>query len=192
MGLKENISAIKQEIGAEEQFLESMIKGERFIKKYKKIILAILIALAIFGVVYAVVNFVHERRLQAGNEAYLTLMSDAKDVKALESLASNNPQLHNLFMLTTALQNEDKIALQKLSQFKDDVIIADFAAYQLASFEGKTIQTSELFEGLVQLQKGYALMLKGKVAEARLEFALINDNSPLKNIARSLEHYQGK
>ena len=35
MALKDDIAGIKQEIGTEEQFLESIIKSELFIKKYK-------------------------------------------------------------------------------------------------------------------------------------------------------------
>ncbi|WNY98242.1 hypothetical protein SUSP_000660 [Sulfurospirillum sp. 'SP'] len=38
MGLKENIKAVKEEISTEEQFLEGMIKSERFFNRNKKYI----------------------------------------------------------------------------------------------------------------------------------------------------------
>ena len=39
LALKDDIEGIKEQIGTEEQFLQSMIKSELFIKKYKNICL---------------------------------------------------------------------------------------------------------------------------------------------------------
>jgi len=46
-------------------------------------------------------------------------------------------------------------------------------------------------KGMVLLQEGYALLKEKKVEEARLKFAQIDANSPLKQIVKNLEHYQG-
>ena len=45
--------------------------------------------------------------------------------------------------------------------------------------------------GFVFLQEGYALLKEKKIAEAKIKFAQIDPNSPLKQIAQNLEHYQG-
>ena len=47
MAIKDDIDSIKEELNTQEQFLENIIKSERFFKKYKKIIIAI----AVLGVV---------------------------------------------------------------------------------------------------------------------------------------------
>ncbi|MBF0984133.1 MAG: hypothetical protein HXK63_03205, partial [Campylobacter sp.] len=36
MALKDDIESVKKEIGTEEQFLESVIKSEIFVRRYKK------------------------------------------------------------------------------------------------------------------------------------------------------------
>ena len=39
MAIKDDIDSIKEELNTQEQFLENIIKSERFFKKYKKIII---------------------------------------------------------------------------------------------------------------------------------------------------------
>ena len=37
MAIKDDIDSIKEELNTQEQFLENIIKSERFLKKYKKV-----------------------------------------------------------------------------------------------------------------------------------------------------------
>lgn len=192
LGLKENIDALKQEISTEEQFLESIIKGERFFKKYKKVIISSVAVLFIGLGVYGGVSFVNERKIEASNEAYKVLISNPKDEQALNMLKDNNERLHKLFLFSQAIKNGDKVVLSELSSFKEDPILSDLSAYQLSGLEAKDEVKSELLRGLALLQAGYKLLLEDKINEAKLQFAQIDVSSPLKNIANSLEHYQGK
>jgi hypothetical protein len=192
LGLKENIDAVKEEISTEEQFLESIIKGERFFKKYKKLIIAI-VSLAFFGLVaYGVISYINKQKIEASNNAYKVLLSNPQDSEALNNLKTNNIRLYNLFVFSQAIQNDDKVALKELSAQKDDVIISDLAQYQLAGLEGQKEAKSDILRGMALLQEGYTLMVDGKVSEAKLKFAQIDLSSPVKNIANSLEHYHGK
>ena len=70
MGLKENINAVKEELSTEEQFLESIIKGERFFKRNKKIIIGglVLVALGIGG--YIINDALKTQKLKESNIAY--------------------------------------------------------------------------------------------------------------------------
>ena len=67
MGLKENINAVKEELSTEEQFLESIIKGERFFKRNKKIIIGglVLVALGIGG--YIINDALKTQKLKESN-----------------------------------------------------------------------------------------------------------------------------
>ena len=47
MSLKDNIKHIKDELNSEEKFFENIVRAEKFLKKYKKI----LIAFAFIGIV---------------------------------------------------------------------------------------------------------------------------------------------
>jgi hypothetical protein len=192
LSLKENINAVKQEISTEEQFLESLIKGERFFKKYKKIIISLGIIAILALLAYGVTTYMHQSKIEKANEAYAKLLKNPKDSKALQALQANDKKLFELFSLSRALQDEDKAKLLEISKLQDSPILSDIAFYQLNSLENKDDKKTKLLKGMSLLHEGYALLLKGKIEEAKLKFAQITQNSPLKNVANNLEHYQGK
>lgn len=190
MGIKENIKAVKEEISTEEQFLEGIIKTERFFKAKKRYIIGAL-AIAILGVIgYSANEFLEQNRLQSSNAAYSALLKDSQNVQALQTLKEKNEKLYEMFLLQSALGKSDKETLKKLTQSKQ-VVVSDVAAYQLAQMEQGSPLKSELLSGFVFLQEGYELLKENKIAEAKLKFAQIDLNSPLKQIAQNLEHYQG-
>ncbi len=191
MGLKENIQVVKKEISTEEQFLEGMIKSERFFNRNKKYIFSA-VALIVLGVSgYTIDTLMTEKRLKASNEAYTMLLKDANNTSAQETLKQKNPKLYMMFLFETALLKGDVEALKEVALSKENPIVADVAAYQLSQLDLNSTLKGELMSGMVLLQEGYALLKEKKVDEARLKFAQIDANSPLKQIAKNLEHYQG-
>ena len=191
MGLKENIQVVKKEISTEEQFLEGMIKSERFFKRNKKYIFSA-VALIVLGVSgYTIDTLMTEQRLKASNEAYTMLLKDANNTSAQETLKQKNPKLYMMFLFETALLKGDVEALKEVALSKENPIVADVAVYQLTQLDLNSTLKGELMSGMVLLQEGYALLKEKKVDEARLKFAQIDANSPLKQIAKNLEHYQG-
>lgn len=191
MGLKENIQVVKKEISTEEQFLEGMIKSERFFKRNKKYIFSA-VALIVLGVSgYTIDTLMTEQRLKASNEAYTMLLKDANNTSAQETLKQKNPKLYMMFLFETALLKGDVEALKEMALSKENPIVADVAVYQLSQLDLNSTLKGELMSGMVLLQEGYALLKEKKVDEARLKFAQIDANSPLKQIAKNLEHYQG-
>ena len=191
MALKENIEAIKKEIGTEEQFLEGIIKSERFFKRYKKRIITIAIVAVLVGGTYATTCVLNENRLEVSNEAYNKLLKDPNDDVSKMLLKDKNERLYNFYRFQTALESNDIKTLKELSEYKKDPIISDLASYQLSSAEGKIATKSELLSGFIALEEGYELLKKDKIKEAKLKFAQIDLNSPLKNVSNNLEHYQG-
>lgn len=191
MGLTENIKAVKEEISTEEQFLEGMIKSERFLKRNKKYIIAIGVLFLAGAGGYAINDMMAKERLKASNEAYQVLLKDANNTTALETLKQKNPKLYGMFLFEKALQTGNIDALKTVAESKDNPILADVAAYQLAQLDANATLKGELLSGLVLLQEGYNLLKEKKVEEARLKFAQIEANSPLKHVAKNLEHYQG-
>ena len=191
MGLKENIQAVKEEISTEEQFLEGMIKGERFFNRNKKYIISALVLIALGAVGYAINDVMSQQRLKASNESYQALLKDANNASALETLKAKNPKLYAMFIFETALAKGDTEALKAVSLSKDNPILADLATYQLSQLDLNATPKGELLAGMVLLQEGYDLLKEKKIEEARLKFAQIDANSPLKQIAKNLEHYQG-
>lgn len=191
MALKDNIEAVKKEIGTEEQFLEGIIKSERFFKKYKKYIIAAIVILVVVGGIYATMNVMKENRLEASNLAYNKLLKDPKDTVSLKILKEKNERLYNFYRFQIALEKNDNEVLKELAAYTKDPVISDLAGYQLSGAE-KTTANSVLLKGFIALQDGYKLLQEDKISEAKMKFAQIDLNSPLKNIAKNLEHYQGK
>ena len=191
MGLKENIKAVKEEISTEEQFLEGMIKSERFFNRNKKYIISALVLLALGAGGYAINDVMASQRLKVSNAAYQALLKDANNSAALETLKAKNPKLYAMYTFETALAKGDIEALTQVSLSKDNLILADLATYQLSQLDANKAPKGELLSGMVLLQEGYELLKEKKVEEARLKFAQIETNSPLKQIAKNLEHYQG-
>lgn len=191
MGFKENIQAVKEEISTEEQFLEGMIKSERFFNRNKKYIVSALLLVAVGIGGYAINDVMAQQRLQASNEAYQMLLKDSSNTSALEILKQKNPKLYAMYIFESALSKGDVETLKTLSLSKDNFILADLATYQLSQLDANASPSGELMKGMVLLQEGYALLKEKKVEEARLKFAQIDANSPLKQIVKNLEHYQG-
>ncbi|AFL67948.1 hypothetical protein [Sulfurospirillum barnesii] len=191
MGLKENIQVVKQEISTEEQFLEGMIKGERFFKKNKNYIFSALALIVLGAGGYSINSIMIDQKLKASNEAYAIFLKDANNLAALETLKDKNPKLYMMFLFEEALKKGDVEALKKVALSQEDAIVSDLATYQLSQMDGNTTAQGALLSGMVFLHEGYALLKENKVDEARLKFAQIDVNSPLKQIAKNLEHYQG-
>ena len=191
MGLQENIKAVKDEISTEEQFLEGMIKSERFFNRNKKYIIAALVLLVVAAGGYAIKDVMAEARLKASNVAYQALLNDANNTAARETLQAKNPKLYTMYLFESALAKGDVEALKTVSLSKEDPILADLATYQLSQLDENATAKGELLSGMVLLQEGYELLKAKKIEEARLKFAQIDANSPLKQIAKNLEHYQG-
>lgn len=190
MALKENIEAVKKEIGTEEQFLEGIIKSERFFKRYKKYVISVAVLVVVAGSTYATMSVVKENKLQSSNEAYSKLIVNPNDTVSQVILKDSNERLYNFYRFQIALEKNDVAALKELAEYKKDPVISDLATYQLSGLQN-TEATSELLTGFIALQDGYKLLKEDKVKEAKLKFAQIDLNSPLKNISNNLEHYQG-
>ncbi len=192
MSLKENLDVIKEEISAEEQFLESVIKGERFFKKYKKPIIAGIVALVLGGAGYSGYKVIKKSNLEASNRAYETLLKNPNDKKALNTLKSKNEELYLVFKFQQAVKNNDKKSFEELANLKENQLLSDLSNYELAQIDNSKIVKSEFLKGMALLEEGFELLKEGKIEEARLKFAQINPNSGLSEIAKNLSHYQGK
>jgi predicted negative regulator of RcsB-dependent stress response len=186
VALKENLNAIKQGLSTEEQFLEGMIKGERFLKKYKWPLVLVLVLGLAGGVGYAVMDTIEKNNLQSSNEAYLALLEDPSDTAARAVLQETNPSLYQTYLTKQALASNAQTELEAVLASDTDALLKDLAAYQLDQTSG------ELLANLTALQRGYLLLQEGKRDEALREFEVITHTSPLQNVVKNLEHYQGE
>ncbi len=192
MSLKEDIQGVKEEIGAQEQFLESIIKSERFYKKYKKQILALGAVLILGGAGYTGYTLIKEHDLKVSNEAYEKLIKSPNDSEAMSVLKDKNLPLYKIFLFQEAVKEKSVKKLEELSNDKKSDILADLSTYELGQLKNSQSINSELLKGFSLLEEGFDLLKVGKITEAKLKFAQIDPNSPLSKIVKNLEHFQGK
>ncbi len=196
MSLKENVQAIKEEISAEEQFLESAIRGERFLKKYKKPLIAIVSLIIIISVAYSLYNYMKERNFTLANEAYLTLQKNPNDKDALSLLKEKSPNLYTAFLFHEAIKKNDIAAFEKVITALKDPNLKDIAMYQIASLKrdknalDSYAQTpNAVLKDLAFLEEGYLLIKEGKVNEGKTILSQISLSSPLQSLVQALNHY---
>ena len=195
MSLKENISMVKEELSTEEQFFEQAVKTERFVKKYKKPLIAgvVAIALAVVGTV-AFDAYTASKR-DAANGAYLTLQNDPQNARAQETLKAYAPLLYDAWRMSEAVKTGDKATLQALAA-SGAAEIADVSAYEAAALEkaaaaldGYANREDALYRDMALVDEAVLLMQSGKIDEARQRLKMIEENSPLAPLAAALAHY---
>lgn len=185
MALKEDIKAIKEEIGAEEQFLESIIKGERFYKKYKFPIIAFVSLVILVAIGYATNDYMDKRSLRLTNEAYELLLKNPDNKEALKTLKDGNLPLYETYLFSQSSKNKNIDELKKLLSSNLDPVLKDMIKFELGEDD------SEIYKNLKALLDGYSLLKQGKTQEAKSAFSLIPLTSNLQEIVKKLNHYQG-
>ena len=197
MSIKEDLKAVKEELNTEEQFLEGLIRAERFYKKYKKPIIAVVSIAVIIFIGFSIKTYIDEANLKAANEAYLKLIKNPNDTQAAKILKSKNINLYYAFKLQVASKNNDKNILEEVKTNAKDKYISDLADYQLASLSKKSDKLDRYIDdskaGLVKnfalLEDAYLLLKENKKDQAKIKLSSIEVDSPLKDVAKNLEHY---
>ncbi|MCD8213370.1 MAG: hypothetical protein LUC34_04915 [Campylobacter sp.] len=185
MAIKEDINEIKKEIGAEEQFLESVIKGERFFKKNKKLFIAVFVLIVIGGIGLYANKIINDRRIIAANKAYSQLITDANNTQAEAILKDKEPSLYALYELKKLLEKGDINAAKELTNLPIDPIIKQIIISQT------TNENTQILADYNAVIQGFEYLKQDKIDEAKAEFAKVPLESQLMNLVKNLQHYQG-
>ena len=197
MSIKEDLKAVKEELNTEEQFLEGLIRAERFYKKYKKPIITVAVIAVIAFVSFSIKTYIDESNLKAANEAYLKLIKNPNDTDAAKILKDKNINLYYAYRLQVASKKNDTDIFKEVKDNAKDKYLSDLASYQLASLSKKSdklngyIDNSKagLLKNFALLEDAYLLLKEKKKVQAKIKLSSIEVDSPLKNIAKNLEHY---
>lgn len=180
MAIKDDIAGVKQQIGTEEQFLESIIKSEIFVKKYKKPLIVAALVLVLGFATYQGNNIAKDSKIKSTNQTYSALLADPTNKSLQDELKAKNVNLYALF----AMQNADKVDLKELENLAGiDKNLKDI----ITARSGEGV----LLEEYGYLLKGYEELKKGNIQGAGVEFSKISPTSPLNNIAQNLKHFNG-
>jgi len=195
LSTKENLEYIKQELDKEEKFLESLLKAERFYKKYKKPILGALGVLGLGILGYIGYEYKVEQDLKVSNLAYLKLLQNPNDKEALETLKSKNEKLYTLYLYHQGVNNKDRKLLEEVKN-KEIPILPNLALYHLKVLDkdeqgiyNYSIEPKSIFKELALVEDGYLLMKNGNIALARERLKQLPNTSLTYPLSLLLQHY---
>lgn len=195
MSLKENIEAVKEELSSEEKFFESAIRTERFVKKYQKPLIGIVVGslLAVGGAIgYQTYT---NAKLQSSNAAFNLLLANPTDAKAEQTLKNDNPALYDVWKLSRGIAQKDVTVLEGLKHSKS-FGVGDIATYESAAIKSDmkaldqyTKQQGAMYKDLALLELAVHAIEKGDASTAHEKLSLIAEDSPMYQAATALQHY---
>ncbi len=192
MSLQENIKMVKEELNSEEKFFEKAVMTEKFIKKYKKIMIASVITVAVIIGANIAYTANKESKIAEANVAFSNLQANPNNTAALNELKALSPNLHDVWLYAQAVANEDLEAVKSLKNSKA-LIVSDLVKYELAqdpvSLENYASKQDAIFRDLALVKAAVMLINENKIDEAKNKLSKVSKESSLKNLVAALMHY---
>lgn len=194
MSLEQNIQKLKDEAVAEEKFLESFLRIEKFWKNFKTPIIIVLVVFVCGSAGYFVSQWFVEMQKREHFALYESLLSEPTNEQKLLALKQSGSPLYELFLLKRASVANDVPALEQLSHAQEG-FLAMLARYQVASLKGDLQALDSLHDvdvmlaEMTLLQRAYLLLKADNIAEAHSLLGKIPLDSPLRGIAQFFVHY---
>ena len=198
MSLKDDLEMVKEELTSEEKFFEKAVMTEKFVKKYKTLMIASVVAVVFFVAGSIAYNINKQNTIASANQTLSELQAAPQNVAAEARLKSLSPALHDVWVYSQAVANKDVSSLENLKT-SNSPLVADLVAYDLAQNSGDIAQLDTyaqtqdaIYKDLAQVQAAVILMNENKIDEAHQKLSMINVNSSLAQVARALMHYGAK
>jgi len=195
LSLTNDIKMVKEELNSEEKFFEKAVITERFVKKYKKLIIATVVGVVVFAGGNMAYNIHKQNNITAVNEALATLSKDPKNSDALLKIKSISPELYDVWRYSKAVVAGDLLTLKELENSKA-ILISDLSTYEEAqnsqdvkALDEYALKQNAIYKDLALIQSAIVLMNKKEIEKAHAKLAMISQNSALSKIANALLHY---
>jgi len=187
MSLKENVSAIKEEISTQEQFFESFFKLEKFYKKYKLLIFGITGLILAYFISSAVLDYKQEQNTISSNNAYNAVLLDQKDSINLAILKDSNKKLLDIAMYQTSNDKTKAIDVE----FLKDIVVYNKAiqANNIKALNNLIINPNFILKDFALFNKALILSNKKDYISAKETLRMIPKESAVYSLASMLEHF---
>lgn len=189
MSLKDNVDFVKKELDSEEKFLESFVKVERFYKKNKKFLIAVISLLIVAFIGYTIKSYIDIKNKAESNMAFTQFLNDNNDATALATLKDTNIRLYNVALY---LKSKNETITEPIN----DKYLGTLVEYKKAIEENNIDQLNTLSMQKDFLLKEFALFNKaliltqdGKYEEAKKTLQLIQKDSQVSDLVALLNHY---
>ncbi len=186
---------VKDELNSEEKFFEKAVMTERFVKKYKKPLIGLVVAIVVIVTANIGYNISENNRIESANSTLATLQKNPKDALALARLESLSPVLHDAWVYSQAVGDKNSAELEKLKNSKA-IVVNDIAGYEaaqnkqnLSELEAYSQKQNAIYRDLAMVMSAIILMQENKIDEAHTKLSMITTNSPFAQVASALMHY---
>ena len=183
MSLKENINMVKEELNSEEKFFEKAVITEKFVKKYKNIMIGVVVAIVIGVSANMLYTSNEDSRITAANDALSKLIKDSKDSNSLSQLKTLSPNLYDVYMYSQneAIKNSKALIINDLNTYS--------AAKDATSLDEYASKQDAIYRDLALVQSAVMLINENKLEEAHDKLSKVSKDSSLSKIASALAHY---
>jgi len=192
LSLKENIEMVKEELNSEEKFFEKAVVTEKFIKKYKNIMIASVVAIVVLVSANLAYEANENSKIISANEALSKLFVNPDDKAASSTLATLSPSLYDAYRYSIASKNKDVDTLKQLKNSKA-IIVDDLAKYEssqdASSLDAYSSSQDAIFKNLALVQSAVILLEENKLEEAHNKLLKVSKDSSMSKIADALLHY---
>lgn len=195
MSIKNNIAMVREELNSEEKFFEKAVITEKFIKKYKNLMIgAVVIIVVVVGanIAYSINK---ESKIKEANKALATLSKDETNAEALLTLKSISSELYDVWRYSNAVAKKDMLTIKELTN-SSAIMISDLAKYEIAqdskdaaSLASYASAQDAVYKDLALVQSAIILMNNSKIQKAHEKLAKVSPNSSMSKIANALLHY---
>ena len=195
MSIKNDIDMVKEELNSEEKFFEKAVVTEKFVKKYKKPMIGALVAIVLVVGANIAYDLKEQNRISSANDMLAKLQANPLDTNSLNELKSLSPKLHDAWILSRAIVDNDTKELESLKNSKAE-LVQDVASYELAQakkdvklLDSYSAKDSAIYKDLALVQSAIILMNEGKIDQAHRKLSYVSSTSNLSQISTALLHY---
>lgn len=193
MSLKEKLQVAKESFSSDEKIFESAFRLELFLKKYKYLLIILVVGLVGYLLFVQINAKIEEKKAIEATSIYEKLLNEPNNQALIDALQSKSPQLLEIFLLSQAIKTNDVETLKKMIDSKS-ALVKSFAAYQFASLQQDTEKLGILdtggFADLAKLQQAFLMIEQKKIQEAKEVLQSIDQTSVLQELVKILLHYQ--
>ncbi len=186
---------VKEELNSEEKFFEKAVITEKFVKKYKNLMIGLVVAIIVVVVANVVLEANKNAKIKEANQLLATLKANANDKNAKIQLSHLSPNLYDVWSFSQAIVDKDIETLKKLQSSKAN-LIGDFATYEVASQSGDMDKLNEysmrqgaIYKDLALVQSAIILLDKKEIDKAHQKLKQVSATSPLSKVVLALSHY---
>ncbi len=193
MSIKENLEQVRNEFKSDEKLLEGAFRLEKFFKRYKWVLLFIVVAFIAYLGDTKIQDYKREQTRERTTQIYNEALESPNNLALQERLKEVAPELYDLYQFAKASETNDANAFKRLSQSSNE-IVKTFARYFYASLsrDKNLLEKSPILKEMSALQEVgllYEENSKDAIIKAHQSLSTIPISSSLYAMISVLKHY---